>query len=72
MGGNNPPAGNEARLLFASGKLGCTGAVNEKMVYDAADKLVHELIKKGLLMKVCLQEGFKLKTLKNTYVDHLI
>ncbi|MEM0327724.1 MAG: hypothetical protein QXN53_04070 [Thermoproteota archaeon] len=34
-------------LLFASGKLMCTGAVNEKMVYDAVDKLMAELIQKG-------------------------
>ncbi|MBO3808269.1 MAG: hypothetical protein FGF48_09885 [Candidatus Brockarchaeota archaeon] len=32
-------------LLFASGKLVCTGAVDEKMVYDAAEKLMGELIK---------------------------
>ncbi|MEM2600061.1 MAG: TATA-box-binding protein, partial [Thermoproteota archaeon] len=34
-------------LLFASGKLVCTGAVNEKMVYDAVEKLMAELIQKG-------------------------
>ncbi|MBO3833184.1 MAG: TATA-box-binding protein [Candidatus Brockarchaeota archaeon] len=38
-------------LLFASGKLVCTGAVNEKMVYDAAEKLMQELIQKGLLIR---------------------
>ncbi|MGQ9597230.1 MAG: hypothetical protein ACUVQY_10270 [Thermoproteota archaeon] len=38
-------------LLFASGKLVCTGAVNEKMVYDAAEKLMAELIQKGLLIR---------------------
>ncbi len=38
-------------LLFASGKLVCTGAVNEKMVYDAAEKLMNELIQKGLLIR---------------------
>lgn len=31
-------------LLFASGKFVCTAAVNEKMVYDAAEKLMAELI----------------------------
>ncbi|MBO3833190.1 MAG: hypothetical protein FGF51_07415 [Candidatus Brockarchaeota archaeon] len=31
---------NAVVLLFASGKLVCTGAVNEKMVYDAAEKLM--------------------------------
>ncbi|MEM2981357.1 MAG: hypothetical protein QW385_08370 [Thermoproteota archaeon] len=39
-------------LLFASGKLVCTGAVNEKMVYDAAGKLMAELIQKGLLVLI--------------------
>ncbi|MEM3029603.1 MAG: TATA-box-binding protein, partial [Thermoproteota archaeon] len=38
-------------LLFASGKLVCTGAVNEKMVYDAVEKLMAELIQKGLLIR---------------------
>jgi len=38
-------------LLFASGKLVCTGAVNEKMVYDAAEKLMNELIQKGILIR---------------------
>jgi transcription initiation factor TFIID TATA-box-binding protein len=38
-------------LLFASGKLVCTGAVNEQMVYDAAEKLMAELIQKGLLIR---------------------
>ncbi|MBO3842093.1 MAG: hypothetical protein FGF48_06715 [Candidatus Brockarchaeota archaeon] len=38
-------------LLFASGKLVCTGAVNKKMVYDAAEKLMAELIQKGLLIR---------------------
>lgn len=38
-------------LLFASGKLVCTGAVNEKTVYDAAEKLVQEVIRKGLLIR---------------------
>ncbi|MEM2642438.1 MAG: hypothetical protein QXU42_07700 [Thermoproteota archaeon] len=37
-------------LLFTSGKLVCTGAVNEKMVYDAVEKLMAELIQKGLLI----------------------
>ncbi len=27
-------------LLFTSGKLVCTGAVNEQMVYDAMEKLM--------------------------------
>ncbi|MBO3842089.1 MAG: hypothetical protein FGF48_06695 [Candidatus Brockarchaeota archaeon] len=36
-------------LLFASGKLVCTGAVNEKMVYDAAEKLMQEFIQKGIV-----------------------
>jgi len=40
-----------AILLFARGKLVCTGAVNEKMVYDAAEKLMNELIQKGLLIR---------------------
>ncbi|MEM3390490.1 MAG: hypothetical protein QW491_13965 [Thermoproteota archaeon] len=40
-----------ARVLFASGKLVCTGAVNEKMVYDAVEKLMAELIQKGLLIR---------------------
>ncbi|MEM2089379.1 MAG: hypothetical protein QXP45_03590 [Thermoproteota archaeon] len=30
-------------LLFASGKLVCTGAVNEKMVYDVIEKLMADL-----------------------------
>ena len=38
-------------LLFASGKLVCTSAVNEKMVYDTAEKLMAELIQKGLLIR---------------------
>ncbi|MEM3713066.1 MAG: hypothetical protein QXR97_05980 [Thermoproteota archaeon] len=38
-------------LLSASGKLVCTGAVNEKMVYDAVEKLMAELIQKGLLIR---------------------
>jgi len=38
-------------LLFASGKLVCTGAVNEKMVYDAVENLMAELIQKGLLIR---------------------
>lgn len=38
-------------LLFASGKLVCTGAVNEQMVYDAVEKLMNELIQKGLLIR---------------------
>ncbi len=38
-------------LLFASGKLVCTGAVNEQMVYDAVEKLMAELIQKGLLIR---------------------
>lgn len=33
-------------LLFASGKLVCTSAVNEKMVHDAVEKLMAELIQK--------------------------
>jgi TATA-box binding protein (TBP) (component of TFIID and TFIIIB) len=35
----------------ARAKLVCTGAVNEKMVYDAAEKLMNELIQKGLLIR---------------------
>lgn len=27
-------------LLFTSGKLVCTGAVNEKIMYDVAEKLM--------------------------------
>ncbi len=38
-------------LLFASGKFVYTGAVIEKMVYDAAEKLMAELIQKGLLIR---------------------
>ncbi|MGQ9597233.1 MAG: hypothetical protein ACUVQY_10255 [Thermoproteota archaeon] len=38
-------------LLFASGKLMCTGAVNEKMVYDAVEKPMAELIQKRLLRR---------------------
>jgi len=40
-----------AILLFASGKFVCTGAVNEQMVYDAVEKLMNELIQKGLLIR---------------------
>ena len=36
-----------AILLFASGKLACTGAVNEQMVYDAVEKLMNKLNQKG-------------------------
>jgi transcription initiation factor TFIID TATA-box-binding protein len=42
---------NVVILLFASGKLVCTGAVNEQMVYGAAEKLMNELIQKGLLIR---------------------
>ena len=38
-------------LLFASGKLLRTGAMNEQMVYDAVEKLMAELIQKGLLIR---------------------
>lgn len=36
-------------LLFASGKLVCTGAKQEKDVYEAVDKLHVELEEKGLI-----------------------
>lgn len=38
-------------LLFASGKLVYTRVVNEKMVYDAVEKLMAGLIQKGLLIR---------------------
>ena len=38
-------------LLFASGKLVRIGAVNEKMVYDAVEKLMAELIQRRLLVR---------------------
>ncbi len=38
-------------MLFASGKLVLHCAVNEKMVYDAVEKLMAELIQKGLLIR---------------------
>ncbi|MEM2089194.1 MAG: hypothetical protein QXF52_11105 [Thermoproteota archaeon] len=41
-------------LLFASGKLVCTGAVNEKIVYDTVEKLMAELIQKGLIYETSL------------------
>ncbi|MBO3833192.1 MAG: hypothetical protein FGF51_07425 [Candidatus Brockarchaeota archaeon] len=34
-------------LLFASGKLVCKSGVNEKMVYDAVEKLMAELIRRN-------------------------
>ncbi|MEM3648695.1 MAG: hypothetical protein QW506_05975 [Thermoproteota archaeon] len=38
-------------FLFASSKLMCTGVVNEKIVYDAVEQLMAELIQKGLLIR---------------------
>ncbi|MEM2276489.1 MAG: hypothetical protein QXU43_05325 [Thermoproteota archaeon] len=38
-------------LVESCRKLMCTGAVNEKMVYDAVEKLMAELIQKGLLIR---------------------
>lgn len=38
--------------LFASGKLICTGVVNEKTVYDAVEKLMAELVQKGSLNQI--------------------
>ncbi|MEM0172581.1 MAG: hypothetical protein QXN53_04085 [Thermoproteota archaeon] len=43
---------NVVILLFASDKLVCTGAVNEKMVYDAVEKLMAELIQKRIVGKI--------------------
>jgi transcription initiation factor TFIID TATA-box-binding protein len=36
-------------LMFASGKLVCTGAKYEKEVYEATKILLNELIQKGLI-----------------------
>jgi len=36
-------------LLFASGKIVCTGARKESEVYEAVEKLKHELEEKGLI-----------------------
>jgi len=36
-------------LLFASGKLVCTGAKKEQDVYDAVNKLHEQLEQKGLI-----------------------
>ncbi|MEM3712666.1 MAG: hypothetical protein QXR97_03915 [Thermoproteota archaeon] len=41
-------------LLFASGKPTRMGAINEKIVYDAVEKLMAELIQKGLIYKASL------------------
>ncbi|MEM2997574.1 MAG: hypothetical protein QW542_01340 [Thermoproteota archaeon] len=47
-------------LLFSSGKFVCTGAVNEKMFYDAVEKLIAKLIQKGLLIKVIGEKTIKI------------
>ncbi|MBO3754692.1 MAG: hypothetical protein FGF53_07455 [Candidatus Brockarchaeota archaeon] len=49
-------------LLFASGKLVCKNGVNEKMVYDAVEKLMAELIQKGLLisLEIAKENGWML------------
>ena len=36
-------------LLFASGKIVCTGATKEEIVYEAVAKLHKQLVEKGLI-----------------------
>ncbi|MGQ9595775.1 MAG: hypothetical protein ACUVQY_03965 [Thermoproteota archaeon] len=57
---------NVVILLFASGKLVCTGATYEKMVYDAVEKLMTELIQKGLLIKGNFNHAKLLREIQST------
>ncbi|MEM0444970.1 MAG: TATA-box-binding protein [Nitrososphaerota archaeon] len=45
-------------LMFASGKLVCTGAKYEKEVYEAIKMLRNELIEKGLITYMIPSQGY--------------